>query len=359
MLTKKQLDEIKKELDTCKNPLFLFDDDPDGVSSFLLFYRYLREGHGVIVKTKPVVEEKFLRKVQEYHPDKIFILDVPMVTQDFIDQAKTPIIWIDHHSPQTPSGNVKYFNPRIENPSEYSPASYLCYQVVRQDLWIAMVGTVGDWSVKPELEKLRKKYPQLVGTSKKPEELLYKSQLGRLVRIFSFLLKGNTRRALKNVRILTRITSPHEIINQETPQAKYLMKQIRSIENEYSDLLKKAIKKVKKEDKFIVFTYPSARHSLTSDLATELSYLYPDKIIIVAREKSGQMKTSLRSRDVVIREMVEQALAGLEGYGGGHEYACGANVAVEDFALFIQRLREGINKVGKKVKQTLKKTEKN
>jgi len=70
---------------------------------------------GVIVKTTPNIDKKFIRKVEEYSPDKIFILDIALVEQDFIDSMKTKIIWIDHHTPIKRYGNVKYYNPRIQN----------------------------------------------------------------------------------------------------------------------------------------------------------------------------------------------------------------------------------------------------
>ena len=38
MLEEKDYAEIRKELETSKNPLFLFHDDPDGLTSFLLLY---------------------------------------------------------------------------------------------------------------------------------------------------------------------------------------------------------------------------------------------------------------------------------------------------------------------------------
>ena len=84
-LTEKQYEEIKNELDNCKNPLFFFDDDPDGLCAFLLLYRYKREGHGIVVKTHPKLDNRSVPKVQEYNPDKIFVLDVATLEQEFID----------------------------------------------------------------------------------------------------------------------------------------------------------------------------------------------------------------------------------------------------------------------------------
>ena len=65
MFTEKQLTFLREELATAQNPLFFYDDDPDGLSSFLLLYRYKKEGKGVIVKTTPKLGSIFVNKVKE------------------------------------------------------------------------------------------------------------------------------------------------------------------------------------------------------------------------------------------------------------------------------------------------------
>ena len=35
---------------------------------------------------------------------------------------------------------------------------------------------------------------------------------------------------------------------------------------------------------------------------------------------------------------------GLDGYGGGHELSCGANVNLNDFDEFLERFKKGVNK---------------
>jgi len=52
---------------------------------------------------------------------------------------------------------------------------------------------------------------------------------------------------------------------------------------------------------------------------------------------------SIRSRKILIPEALEKALNGLDGYGGGHETACGANVKQRDFREFINRLKLYLN----------------
>jgi len=78
MIPKSQLDEIKSFLNKSENPLFLFDDDPDGISSFLLLKRYFDKGKGVIVKASPKLPEVYTRKIDEYRPDLVVILDKPL-----------------------------------------------------------------------------------------------------------------------------------------------------------------------------------------------------------------------------------------------------------------------------------------
>ena len=112
MLTKEQIDELRKELEDCHRPLIFFHDDADGLSSFLLFYRFIKDGKGIVLKAPPELGEEFAKKVEEYQPDKVFILDKPKVSQEFLDNVKCKVIWIDHHMPVS-RYKVKYYNIRI------------------------------------------------------------------------------------------------------------------------------------------------------------------------------------------------------------------------------------------------------
>ncbi|MBW2993365.1 DHH family phosphoesterase [Candidatus Woesearchaeota archaeon] len=337
MLAKKEIKEIRKELSEASNPLFFFHDDPDGVCSFLQLYRYVREGHGIIIKTTPNIGEKFLRKVEEYKPDKIFIVDIAMVEQDFIDKAKTKIIWIDHHTPLKRTGNVKYYNPRIKHPKKNVPVSYMCHQIVEQDLWIAMTGCIGDWYWPDFANKFKKEYPDLIAKPIKEAEIaLFTTELGKLVRIFSFILKGKMKDVMKCIRILTRINSPYEILRQENSAGRFIYKRFEKMDKEYQKMLKYALSEGRVIDELLIYTYIHKKISFTSDLANELMHRYPNRIVIIAREKSGEMRMSLRSKTRTVLPILTESLKGIKGYGGGHEFACGANVAKEDFNKFIE-----------------------
>ncbi|MFC1727946.1 DHHA1 domain-containing protein [Nanoarchaeota archaeon] len=343
MLSEDKIKQIREELDNCKNPLFFFHDDSDGLASFLLLYRYVREGHGIIVKSDPRVDEKFVRKVEEYKPDKIFVLDLAGLSQEFVDLVKTPIIWIDHHPGSEKINNVKQFNPRLDNEKDGSPVSAICYNVVKQDLWIAAAGIIGDWNLSKETEEFSKKYPSLLPpTVKKPEKALFETKIGELARIFNFILKGKTQDAMRSVKVMTRINGPEEILDQTTTQGSFIHKKYKKVYRKYQELLQEAEKKVT-DDKVFVFPYEESRMSFSGELSNEFLYKYPDKIIIIAREKEGEMKCSLRSGTVPISGRLKNALVGIEGRGGGHEYACGAVIKKRDFEQFINNLKRQLN----------------
>ena len=276
MLTEKENEEIRKELDNCTRPLIFFHDDADGVCSFLLLYRYKKEGKGVIVKSTPKVDMKFLRKVEEYQPDKIFVVDVPMMDEEFVKNVKVPIIWIDHHTPQN-IDKVKYFNPRLSGTHE--PATELCYGVVKRDLWIAQIGCVGDWFLPDFTDEFIKKYPKLLSKKiKTPEKALFQSKLGELVRIISFILKGKISDVMKSIKILTRIQDPYEILDNKTPQSNFIMKRYKKYNTEYQELLKEAKKRAKK-DKFLIFIYKNTQNKYK---------LFPNIILLLRKEKKTQ-----------------------------------------------------------------------
>lgn len=337
-LTQKQYQHIKNELDNCQNPLYFFDDDPDGLSSFLLLYRYKREGHGIVVKTHPTLDARSTPILEDYKPDKVFILDVALLEQSFVDACPVPIIWIDHHSPHELNG-VMYFNPRIRKKDSNIPTTYMCYNVVKQDLWIAALGSIADYYIPDFLDDFKAQYPNLMGNEKTIGDIYFTTKLGALIKIFSFCLKGKTQEVMKNIKILTRIKTPYEILNQETAAGKFIYKRFEKLNKIYDDMLKDAVKAATK-DNLLVFTYDDNKMSFTGDIANELLYKFPDKVILVGRKKDDDVRMSIRSKKTILPPLLNKALVGLEGYGGGHEYACGANVKQHQFKEFVERMKK-------------------
>jgi len=343
MIPKKQIDKIRSFLDKSENPLFLFDDDADGLCSYLLFRRYIDKGKGVVVKSSPVLDTIFLRKVDEFCPDIVFVLDKPKISEDFVHGVNVPIVWVDHHTPVDIQG-VKYFNPRTYDSSAYLPTSYTCYRVVKKDIWIAVCGTVGDWMIPDFMDEFMKKYPDLVEKTDNPGDILFRQPLGKLIRILGFILKGKTSDVNTCVSILSRMESPYEILNRTTAKSRYLYKRFEKIDKEYQSILKQALSSAT-DDNLLLFYYPSKKMSFTGELSNELSYNFPDKVIIVGRKKDDEFKISLRSKKHNLRKIIKKALVGVEGYSGGHEHACGGNIKAKDIDKFVGSIREQINKI--------------
>jgi len=109
-IKKEDLKNIRKELTNSKRPVILFDDDPDGISSFLMVYKFVGEGRGIPVKNSPNITVDYAKKVNDYSPDLVIILDKALVSQDFINKIKAKIIWIDHH-PIVERKGMNYYNP--------------------------------------------------------------------------------------------------------------------------------------------------------------------------------------------------------------------------------------------------------
>jgi nanoRNase/pAp phosphatase (c-di-AMP/oligoRNAs hydrolase) len=290
----------------------------------------------------PRIDEKFLRRVEEYQPDKIFILDVAIVDQYFIDEVKKPVIWVDHHEPMD-RDKVKYFNPRVKDPKKNVPATYLCHQISEQDLWIATTGCIGDWFVPDFYKEFAKKYPKLIDKKKKTApEILFDTPIGKLSRILSFMLKGRTGEVMKCVKIMTRIGDPYEILEQKTPRGTFIYRRYERMNEKYQRLLKEAVKMAGK-GKLLVFTYSGNEMSFTADLSNELLYRYPNKMIIIGREKDDEIRMSLRASKVLLPQVLQKALQHVSGYGGGHEHACGACIKKDDFKEFLEILRKEIS----------------
>lgn len=345
MLPKNKLIELKQELDNCNNPLFIYDKDADGLSSFLLFYKYKKAGHGMVLSTKLLpntFEEGFMRKVKSFEPDKVFFLDLPVVPKDFIEELKIPAVHVDHHLGSVKIPGLKRFNSRDHDKKDGSCTSSICYNVVKENLWIAATGSVADWQLNKETKAFAKKYPKLLSPKiKKQGEAMFNSKMGHLGTVFNFLLKGKSETVNEAIKHLIKINSPEEILEEKTEDGKEVMKQFRKVDLAYRDVVAEAEKFITK-DKLFVFVYHGTRHdggdiSFTAELSNELLHKYPKKVLVIAREKNDEMKCSTRSGSVEIRTKILKALEGLDGHGGGHPKACGVLIKKKDFDTFIER----------------------
>ncbi len=343
MLTKKQIKEIREHLEKAQNPVFFFDNDPDGLCSFLLLQRYIERGKGVAVRSFPDMNAEYFRKVTELNADYIFILDKPVVSKEFFDEVKKfniPVVWIDHHKIDKKKipNFVYYYNPLLNRLKKNEPVTYLCYKITnkKEDLWIAVVGCIYDYFIPDYYKDFKEEYPDLALSkdTKNPFEIYLNSGIGKITKILGHALKDKTTNVVSMLKYLMKVKTPYEVLEENSKN--YLMhKRFKEIDKKYQKLLWKA-KLIASKDKILFFKY-AGDLSISADLSNELSYLFPDKIIVVVYVTGVKANISVRGEK--IREIVLNALKDLEGAtGGGHENAVGAQVRVEDLEKFRENL---------------------
>jgi single-stranded DNA-specific DHH superfamily exonuclease len=343
MLTEKQIKEIREHLESSQNPLFFFDNDNDGLTSFLLLRRFLDRGKGVAAKGSHSLEGAYYRKVNELNPDKIFMLDVSGVSDEFLEKAEeenVPVIWIDHHDVPAPTNkNVSYYNP-FHNDKTNEPVSYLCQKIAnqKQDIWLAVIGCISDYYIPDFYEEFQEKFPDLAYPNPKvPFDVLYKSEIGKIARILDSSLKNTTTNVLKMMRFMSNAKGPLDIL-EENYHTKHILQRFKEIDSKYQGIMER-IRKLAK-DKIIFFTY-SGELSMSSNLSNQISYEYPEKVIVIAYIKGDISNLSIRGNFVDVKEMTLKAIEGLEGSrGGGHKHSTGARVNTADLDTFKQRFED-------------------
>ncbi len=337
MLTPQQITFLREELATAKNPLFFHDGDADGLCAFLLLYKIHREGKGFALNSTSILDASFVRKVEELNPDKIFVLDIPVVEQDFIDKVKRPIFWLDHHMPLERQ-NIHYFNPRLKDKEAYVPTTRMAWQVSEreEDMWIATAGCLADYSMPDFIQKFQEKYPVFLPRIEDLPTTVFKMPVSKLIKFFFFIQKGPSGEVRKSLQILTRIQSPDEIFMETTAQGRFLGKRFEKINKKYEELLQTAKKSVTRS-RLLLFYYTEQQWSFTANLANELSSLYPQKVILIVRKKGSEMKCSLRAKNVL--SILQKSLQGIDGRGGGHPDACGAVIKENDWERFLENFK--------------------
>ncbi len=343
MLSQKQIDEIREHLEKAQNPVFFFDNDADGLCSFLLLQRFIGRGRGVPIKSFPEMTVDYFRKVTELNADYIFILDKHAVSEEFfkeVEQINLPVIWIDHHKTNTKIPKfVNYYNPLINAPDSYIPVTFICYKIVqkKEDLWIAVAGCIYDGVVPDFYPEFEKKFPEVSIKSDKAFEIYFKSGIGKITQIFNFALKDKITNVVNMLKFLMKANSPNDVL-EENSRNHIMHERFNQIKKRYDPLIKKAKIIGKNSGKILFFQY-SGDMSISADIARELAYLFPEKIIIVAYISGEKVNISVRGKNS--REKILKFIDGLEGAtGGGHEEAVGIKISKNDLEKFRERLKE-------------------
>lgn len=347
MLATTELQEIREQLELSQNPLFFFDNDADGLCSYIILRRAINRGKGVAIKSFPDLNETYLRKIEELNPDSIFILDKPQVSKGFIDELEKrgiPVTWIDHHEVQVEEElleKVSYYNsfPTSE------PVTYICQKIFdkKEDLWIAMIGCTSDVYTPDFAEKFEEEHPELFNSKISAFDALNSTEIGKFARMLNFGLMDTTTNILNMMRYLISANGPYDLL-EENHKTKSFHKRYSDLLRELEKLMKKAEEQINTKDKILFFTY-GGQTSMSSEVSNRLYYEHRDKLIVVIYKRENKANISLRGKNV--KNILAKTLTKIEGSkGGGHEEACGAMIPLErleDFKKIFQEESEKIS----------------
>lgn len=337
MLSKVKLNELKEHLNKAQNPLFFYDNDADGLCSFILFRKFLNRGKGVAVRSYPELNENYAKRAEELNADYVFVLDKPVLSRDFvnaIDKMQLPLVWIDHHSVQgedfSTFPNVHKFNSLDDGVGE--PVTYIAHKVCnrKEDLWVAMMGCIADHFLPDFSKEFAKELPEFWAKNiKRPFDAYYGSEIGKIAQALNFGLKDSITNVVKMQNFLLNCKTPGDVFAESAFNVSFKDK-YNEIKKKYDSLVNEAIGNLK--DGLIFFSY-GGTVSISSDISNKLNYLNPGSYIAVAFLNGNVANVSLRGKNV--KSIFEKILPNMKNMsGGGHNDAVGARMNAGDLDKF-------------------------
>ena len=339
MINLKQLQEIRDHLEASQNPLFFFDNDVDGLCAFLILQRAIGRGKGVAIKSFPDLKEQYLRKVEELNPDTIFILDKAELSKEFaeaVEEKGIPMIWIDHHETKTPKETIEktaYYNslPSAE------PTTYIAQKVFnrREDLWLAVIGCIGDVYMPDFAEEFEKASPELLNAKISAFDALNSTEIGKMVRMLNFRLMDSITNVVKLIKYLFKAKNAYDLL-EENQYTKQFHKRYAQLNEFFNKQVEKAERIIDTNSPLIFFTY-SGDTSMSSEISNKLFYNHQDKLIVIAFKRPEKVNISIRGKNAL--EITKKAIENIEGAtGGGHTEATGAMVPIDEFEKFKENI---------------------
>ena len=341
MISSEQIAEIREKLESSQNPLFFFDNDVDGLCAFLILRRAITRGKGIAIKSFPDLKLQYLAKIEELNPDAVFILDKAEVSKEFIkgvEEKGIPIIWIDHHKSKTAqklSENISYYNSL----PEAEPTTYIAQKIFnrKEDLWLAMIGCIGDVYLPDFAKEFEKSSPELFNAHLSAFEAYNTTEIGRIVRMLNFGLMDSTTNVLNLIKYLCKAKNAYDLLEENT-ETKQLHKRYSQLDEFFKKQVEKA-EEIFREDSPLLFYSYSGNTSMSSEISNALYYTHPNKIIIVAFKRPEKVNISIRGKNAL--KFTKKLVGNIEGAtGGGHIEATGAMIPIDEFEKFKARAFE-------------------
>ena len=348
MLDKKELMELREVLEGSANPIFYYDNDADGLCSFLLLRRWLGRGYGIAIRGHPGLGKDFAKKAKELGADKVFVLDKPVIQEEFFDEISSyglEVVIIDHHKDSLDYANkegVVLYNDFDENGEGNRPVSAICYELVgnKDESWIAMMGCIADHYLPKFVDDFKERFGEYWSSDiKVPFDAYYGSEIGKLAMALNFGLKDSTSNIVKLQKYLSKIRSPSQVLAEVSGNDDF-RKKYNFLKGKFEGLISDK-SNIKEVGDVLFFDY-SGDVSMSSDIANYLSYKYKDKILVVAYTSQGFVNISIRGKKV--RGVLERVLEKVDGSGGGHEDAVGARIGSKDLIFFKEEFEKELNR---------------
>jgi single-stranded DNA-specific DHH superfamily exonuclease len=370
---------ISKLIENSKNPIMFFDADTDGGTSYLQLKNAFPQIKGFYMPKN--FDKQYMQANLVAKSDLVIFFDIPILREDFltkvIENGGQKMVWVDHH-PSNDIRTIKKYkiinlNPLNYNKKDNRASSYLAYLVSgkkKENLKYVVLGTVADFFLlnviidfynedkinfkllinisdakREELFNFLKSNKYNSPKSKQEREkwiryLNYETNLGLVKNFIDFIYKlEETEKVSKAFKIIEKL-SLADLIGEINSGKNWPFDENLKMKKKYNIFLKDAMKL--KDEELIIYEGEGST-PFTKTISEEMCYRFKKWKMIVAcfkKTDSDEYRCSLRGNGIEVNKLVDRALEGLNGYGGGHPFAAGATVKNKDFNQFKSNLKK-------------------
>ncbi len=343
--------KLKKSLDNIKGKekvSIIYHSDADGISGASIVNYALRKmgknivaneyfSYGALDRGEALIKRGKKKKIQHV----IFVdLNMDSEPSDF-EKLKflKSILLIDHHK----NSHMKKRNVIIIKADEFSkippneyPASKLSYDLfskiidIKEIGWKVIIGIYGDCA--------DKRWKKFTNEEIKRGRYSLKDVL-EIKKVVDSVEAIAPRKVNVVLKDLIRISRPEDFDFK-----KYLLIK-NKFEKEIKKVEKDTIKNIEKHGDLWIMEMKTKYSGLKSHVINRLVRKYPKKVLIIVAKNNGEVKISARCREGYnVRDLLKEAVEGLNVRTGGHIPAAGANMARRNYRKYkrnLVRLFEG------------------
>jgi len=325
-ITEKQAIEFISEIQPQDKVGLIFHDDLDGLCSGIQMFNHISK-----LKCK-IATKIYTYGTQVSLPNgfancnKVIFMDLgPFALQKFHPLLKNKkILSIDHHPEdmEMPSDVLNYRS------KGYIPASRMVYELLKENVWLGILGTLGDVGEKyPENEKFVNKFLELNNIELEEMRNNYVFKLASLLVYFN----DNLEKAFELLRKIKDLSNLDEIEQYSQP-----------VETEAREFEAKFQSEKEKINK-ITFFYFEPKFDIKTMIINKISIENPKEILIFVNKTKTNLNVSARNseRKYNVADILKKAVLGLENASaGGHACAAGGYFQQKDLALFKDNLKK-------------------